>query len=213
MVGEFYDDPLAFVVAFFPWGMPGPLEHFAGPDEWQRQELKEIGRQVRLRAFNGRDPAAPIRRAISSGHGIGKSALTAFIVLWLMSTRPGAQGTVTANTHTQLETKTWAAIQKWHKLCLTASWFICTTGRLYHRHHKETWFCTPQTCKEENSEAFAGQHAATSSSFYIFDEASAVPDKIFEVAEGRADRWGAAHLLIWQPDPVQRQTASRVLRQ
>ena len=101
-----------------------------------------------------------------------------------MSTRPGAQGTVTANTHTQLETKTWAAIQKWLKLCLTGSWFICTTGRLYHRHHKETWFCTPQTCKEENSEAFAGQHAATASSFYIFDEASAVPDKIFEVAEG-----------------------------
>ena len=46
------------------------------------------------------------------------------------------------------------------------------------------WLCTPQTCKEENSEAFAGQHAATASSVYIFDEASAVPDKIFEVAEG-----------------------------
>jgi hypothetical protein len=147
MVGDCYYDPLAFVVAFFQWGVPGtPLEHFAGPDEWQRQELKEIGRQVRLRAFNGRDPVSPIRRAISSGHGIGKSALTAFIVLWLMSTRPGAQGTVTANTHTQLETKTWAAIQKWQKLCLTGPWFICTTGRLYHRSSKETWFCTPQTC-------------------------------------------------------------------
>src|ERR1700687_116936 len=32
-------------------------------------------------------------------------------------------------------------------------------------------------------EAFAGQHA-DASSFYVFDEASAVPDKIFEVAEG-----------------------------
>ena len=37
---------------------------------------------------------------------------------------------------------------------------------------------------EENSEAFAGQHAASSTSFYIFDEASAVPDKIYEVREG-----------------------------
>jgi hypothetical protein len=35
-----------------------------------------------------------------------------------------------------------------------------------------------------NSEAFAGQHAATSTSFYVFDEASGVPDKIHEVAEG-----------------------------
>src|SRR6266849_2724679 len=99
-------------------------------------------------------------------------------------TRPDARGTVTANTYVQLETKTWAAIQKWHKLCLTARWFVWTTNRLYHRDSKETWFCSPATCKEENSEAFAGQHAADASSFYVFDEASAVPDKIFEVAEG-----------------------------
>jgi hypothetical protein len=66
----------------------------------------------------------------------------------------------------------------------TAPWFVCTTNRLYYRDAKETWFCSPATCKEENSEAFAGQHAADASSFYIFDEASAVPDKIFEVAEG-----------------------------
>ena len=33
-------------------------------------------------------------------------------------------------------------------------------------------------------EAFAGQHAADSTSFYVFDEASAISEKIFEVAEG-----------------------------
>jgi len=55
---------------------------------------------------------------------------------------------------------------------------------MYRPGHDKSWFCTPQTCREENSEAFAGQHAADSSSFYIFDEDSAVPDKIHEVAEG-----------------------------
>ena len=30
----------------------------------------------------------------------------------------------------------------------------------------------------------AGQHAKGSTSFYLFDEASAIPDKIWEVAEG-----------------------------
>ena len=184
-MAQYYADPLGFVLACFPWGEKGTaLELATGPDEWQRQELEEIGQQVRERAFDGKDPVAPIRRAIASGHGIGKSALTAFIVLWLMSTRPGCRGTVTANTYTQLETKTWAAIQKWHKLCITASWFICTTDRLYHKDAREDWFCAPATCKEENSEAFAGQHAANSSSFYVFDEASAVPDGIYEVAEG-----------------------------
>ena len=184
-VSKYFADLLGFVLACFPWGEKGTaLENYTGPDKWQRQELEEIGTQVRERGFDGHTPVEPIRRAIASGHGIGKSALTAFIVLWLMSTRPYAQGTVTANTYMQLETKTWAAIQKWHKLCLTGPWFICTTQRLYHKDAKESWFCAPATCKEENSEAFAGQHAATSSSFYVFDEASAVPDKIFEVAEG-----------------------------
>lgn len=55
---------------------------------------------------------------------------------------------------------------------------------MYHREHPQTWFCSAQSCREENSEAFAGQHAASSTSFYLFDEASAIPDKIFEVAEG-----------------------------
>src|ERR1019366_6451541 len=171
-VSKYFADLLGFVLACFPWGEKGTaLENYTGPDDWQRLELEEIGAQVRERGFDGHTPVAPIRRAIASGHGIGKSALTAFIVLWLMSTRPYAQGTVTANTYMQLETKTWAAIQKWHKLCLTGPWFICTTERLYHKDAKESWFCAPTTCKEENSEAFAGQHAATSSSFYVFVEA------------------------------------------
>jgi hypothetical protein len=55
---------------------------------------------------------------------------------------------------------------------------------MYHVAYPVSWFCSAQSSKEENSEAFAGQHAATSSSFYFFDEASAIPDKIFEVAEG-----------------------------
>ena len=83
------------------------------------------------RAFDGHTPVSPIRRAVASGHGIGKSALTAWIVLWLMSTRPDSRGTVTANTYLQLETKTWAAIQKWLKLCLTAHWFVCMSGVNY----------------------------------------------------------------------------------
>jgi len=37
---------------------------------------------------------------------------------------------------------------------------------MYHKQFKESWFCSAQSCKEDNSEAFAGQHAATSTSFY-----------------------------------------------
>lgn len=183
-VASCYHDPLRFVLGAYPWGEPGPLQHHVGPDGWQRDFLAGIRDQVTAAAFDGRAPVAPVRRVVSSGHGCGKSTVVSWLVDWLMSTRPHAQGTITANTITQLQTKTWAALQRWTKLCLTGHWFTLNSERMYYNGHKASWFCGPQSSKEENSEAFAGQHAADSSSFYIFDEASAIPESIYEVAEG-----------------------------
>lgn len=183
-VAEFYADPLGFVLFAFPWGEDGPLKHFDGPDGWQRDFLIQLGEEVKTRGFNGSLAVMAIRFAVSSGHGIGKSVLVAFIVLWAMSTRPYLHGTVTANTIDQLNTKTWATLRTWYARCITAHWFEMNSERMYHKSHKDNWFVAKQSSKEENSEAFAGQHAADSTSLYIFDEASAIPDKIWEVAEG-----------------------------
>lgn len=183
-VGQFYDDPLGFVMAMFPWGEPGPLEDFDGPDQWQREFLTWLGEEVKARRFDGSTAVPPIRAAVSSGHGTGKSTLQAWVVTWIMATRPYCRGTVTANTSTQLDTKTWAAITYWAKLSLTAHWFEINSARYYFKDHRDSWFCAPQSCREENSEAFAGQHAANSTSFYVFDEDSAVSDKIHDVAQG-----------------------------
>jgi hypothetical protein len=184
LVASCYHDPLRFVLAMYPWGEPGPLEHFAGPDRWQIDFLTRLGEEVRRRAFDGHTAVAPIRMAVSSGHGIGKSTLVAWLVNWILSTRPHSQGSITANTFTQLETKTWAAIRTWTKRCLTKHWFTVTASQMYYTGAQESWFCTPLSSEKEKSEAFAGQQAATATSFYIFDEASAVPDVIWEVAEG-----------------------------
>ena len=183
-IRRFYADPLEFVKWGWRWGLPGPLERFSGPDTWQKEFLIDLGEQVRARNFNGRDPVDPIRMTVSSGHGVGKSALAGWLVTWIMSTRKYSQGTITANTFTQLETKTWASIQHWFGMCRTARDFYITSSGIKHRQFRESWKCTPQTCKEENSEAFAGQHAATSTSFYLFDEASSIPEIIWQVAEG-----------------------------
>src|SRR6185295_8272306 len=72
-VSQYYDDPLGFVLACFPWGEGGPLEKQPGPDAWQIEALEDIGRQVRARCFDGQNAVDPIRIAVSSGHGIGKS--------------------------------------------------------------------------------------------------------------------------------------------
>ena len=183
-IASFYADPLGFVLYAYPWGEPGPLKDYSGPDKWQAEMLRGIGEEVKRNKFDGVKAVAPVRRAAASGHGVGKTTVVAWLVDWVMSTRPHAQGTVTANTFTQLETKTWAAVKRWTALCLTGHWFAINDNRMYHLEHRDSWFCAPQSSKEENSEAFAGQHAATSTSFYCFDEDSGIPDAIHEVSEG-----------------------------
>jgi len=200
-MGRFFDDPLGFVIYAWDWDKDQALQVVElqspwreryrcryGPDAWACEFLDGIGAQVRANGFDCTQPVAPIRCAISSGHGIGKSAMTAWLVNWIMSTRPYCKGVVTANTAEQIASKTWAEIAKWTRRSINGHWFRVTTGkgamRMTHVQHPESWRVDAQTCREENSESFAGLHAATSTPFYIFDEASAVPDKIWEVAEG-----------------------------
>lgn len=186
-MGRFFYDPLGFVMYAFEWGV-GELEGFDGPDEWQREFLEAWGKAIRENDFDGVTPVPAYRDATSSGHGIGKSALSSWAILFIMSTRPHSKGVVTANTSEQLRTKTWGELGKWKKRCITGHWFEYNNGKgnmnIYHPDHPESWRVDGQTCREENSESFAGLHAATSSPWYLFDEASAVPDKIWEVAEG-----------------------------
>ena len=183
-VAKTINDPLGFVRSCYPWGERGPLEHYTGPDVWQAELLRDIGQEVRLRKFDGHTAVLPIRQAVSSGHGIGKSTVCGWLTNWIMSTRPHSVGTVTANTFPQLASKTWPAIQKWTRLCLTSHWFEIGNAKIYARQAPESWFVTAQTCRAENSEAFHGQHAARSTSWYLFDEASAIPDEIWAAAEG-----------------------------
>ena len=183
-LADFYADPLGFVLFAYPWGEPGPLESADGPDENQKEFLSSLGQEVRGRGFDGVNPVLPILMAETSGHGTGKSAMGAWLCDWLLSTRPHSVGTVTAGTFKQLDERTWAAIQFWTKLCITAHWFDIQASGIYHKEFPDTWKAQCQTSKEENAQSFAGQHARTSTSWYLFDEASEVPDKVFETAYG-----------------------------
>lgn len=201
-LGDFVCDPLGYVMFAFPWDSYVPIQRVKlqspykerfpgckfGPDVWACEFLDGVRDEIMARRFDGTTPVTPIRMATVSGHGIGKSVLVAWLIKFILDTRPRSVGTVTANTADQLKTKTWAELGKWHKLSITEHRFNYNSGRgamrLTHKKHPEEWKCSAQTCREENSEAFAGQHAASATSFYIFDEASAVPDKIYEVREG-----------------------------
>ena len=175
-----YEDFHRFVMFAFPWGEAGTeLAEYKGPDEWQLVVME----CVKIHLQN--DPMAIYRDATASGHGIGKSTLCAWIMLWMMSTRPHLNGIITANTWTQLKTKTWRELAIWHKRLINRHWFKWTETRFFHVEHPETWYCSPIPNSEHNSEAFAGQHGRHT--LIIYDEASAIPDKIWEVSGGVND--------------------------
>jgi len=215
-LAAFYDDPLGFVMYAFPWDrdpslqlvpLPSPwnlvYDCAFGPDAWACELLDDIGRAVCERGFNGVDAVAPLQYAISSGHGIGKSAMAAWLTLWVMSTRPHSKGVVTANTGEQLSSKTWAGVSTWLAKSVVRHWFTITTGkgamRLTHNVFPDSWRVDAQTSREENSESFAGLHAASSTPWYLFDEASAIPAKIWEVAEGGKTDGEPMHFAFGNP--------------
>src|SRR5258708_29256869 len=92
-------DPLGFVRYAYPWG-EGDLAESAGPWPWQGEILTALGQHLKY----PKPRQQPCRIAVSSGHGIGKSALLAQIVSWAPSTCQDCKNVVSANTGTQLAT-------------------------------------------------------------------------------------------------------------
>ena len=178
-LAKYSNDPLGFVLFAFPWGEPGELAKFSGPEAWQITLLEDI-RKGLLTV----DQAIRIARV--SGHGIGKSAVVSWLILWGMSTVEDTIGVVTANTENQLKTKTWVQLAKWFRLFIGRELFEFTATKLcsIDPEHAHTWRFDMVPWSERNTEAFAGLHNQGKRIMLIFDEASAIPDAIWEVAEG-----------------------------
>lgn len=184
-VSNFYADLYGFIMFAYPWGEKGTeLEHFKGPERWIAEVADEISDKVALHKFDNKTPVPVIYVGIASGNGCAKSTFAAMVVDWIMSTRPLCQGTVTANTGAQLATKTWPQIEKWTKLCITSGWWNIQSESVRHKLKEKDWAVNAVTWSLQNTQSFAGQHARTSSSFYVFDEASHTPEEIMEQADG-----------------------------
>ena len=177
-LAQFAYDPYKFVIAAFPWGEPGPLENMR-PQAWQKRILNEIHDGLKT-------PDQAIREAVASGHGIGKSALVSWIILWAMSTHADTRGVVTANTDGQLKSKTWAELSTWYYRFICKEMFVLTATSMFSAQpgHEKTWRIDAIPWSERNTEAFAGLHNHGKRILIVFDEASAIIDKIWEVTDG-----------------------------
>jgi len=189
-VQRFVYDPYGFVLWAFPWGS-GELEGEEGPDVWQARQLMEVGSTWLD------DPEATIQEAIASGHGIGKSAQVSWLILWMMATRPFLAGWVTANTKTQLTSKTWRELAVWHNRLICRHWFKWSPTRFFHVDHPKTWGVDAIPWSAHNSEAFAGLHAKHV--LMMMDEASGIDDVIWEVASGAMTTPRAAWFVFGNP--------------
>jgi phage terminase large subunit len=119
-----------------------------------------------------------------SGHGVGKSTVLAWLILWFLFTRYNAQIPCTAPTSSQMHDILWKEVAIWlNKLPdIIKKKFVMTGEYIRIEESPDTWFARARTAKRETPEALAGVHGEHV--MFVIDEASGVPEEVFNVAEG-----------------------------
>jgi phage terminase large subunit len=147
--------------------------------------------------------------SVRSGHGIGKSSSAAWIISWFLETHDFAKVPCTAPTSRQLRDILWGELSKWRRIAdeLSAArhdaacfhltnLFRLINDSLIDPSAKE-WGAFARTAKKETPEALQGFHA--DHLLFVIDEASGVPEEVFEAAEGALSSPGARVLLLGNP--------------
>jgi len=136
-----------------------------------------------------------LRKAVSSGRGIGKSALVSWLILWMLTTRIGSTVIVSANSEAQLRSVTWGELTKWAAMIINNHWWEISATKLtpakwvselVERDLKKGtryWAAEGKLWSEENPDSYAGVHNHDGM-MLIFDEASGIPDAIWSVGAG-----------------------------
>lgn len=157
----------------------------AKPDIHQRDILNSVAKY----------PMTTVR----SGHGIGKSAVESWLVIWFLSTRPFPKIPCTAPTQHQLWDILWAEIAKWLRSNPALSQeLIWTKEKVYMRGHPEEWFAVGRTASKPD--ALQGFHA--DHLLYVIDEASGVKDDIFEPVLGALSTEDAKLVMCGNPTKI-----------
>jgi hypothetical protein len=134
--------------------------------------------------------------SVRSGHGVGKSAVEAWVAIWFLSTRPFPKIPCTAPTQHQLFDILWAEISKWLRNAPgLQNEIVWTKEKVYLKGYPEEWFAVARTATKPD--ALQGFHA--DDVLYIIDEASGVRDEIFEPVLGSLSTPGARLLMCGNP--------------
>lgn len=177
---EFRFKPLGHARWAYPWNTPAlPAP---GPRTWQGEVMQDIADHLA-------DPETryqPLRIGIASGHGIGKSGCIAMVTKWALDCWVDARVVITANTEGQLLTKTSPEIAKWCGLAVTAEMTKANATSIVAtaKGHEKNWRADLVTWSANNTEAFAGLHNQGRIIVVIYDEASGIDDRVWDVTLG-----------------------------
>jgi hypothetical protein len=134
--------------------------------------------------------------AVKSGHGIGKSKLTGWLVNWWLDTR-GKRAPITGAGGDQLSDIIWPEVvmtndKKWEWI---SKQYEKTTEELRQKKARELAKAVLRTARADNDDALQGFHDC----MFFIDEASGVRDGIFEVASGAMGDPGAYGFMDGNP--------------
>jgi len=144
---------------------------------WQQTAiLMAVGAAVQKKALP--------RISIRSGHGIGKTTTLSWIMLWFLFCFKNAQIPCTAPTGDQLHDILWKEVQLWLSRMPKeiSSLYEWSNDYIKMVESPQTWFARARTARKEAPEALAGVHG--DAVLYLIDEASGVPEEIFNTGEG-----------------------------
>ena len=120
--------------------------------------------------------------AVKSGHGTGKSTAMAWLILWALCCWEDVKIPCTAPTAHQLEDILWPEVEKWRPRMLEPWRSSVTVTKDTVKMTGLPGFAVARTGRKENPEALQGFHAENL--LFLVDEASGIPDQVFEVARG-----------------------------
>jgi hypothetical protein len=137
--------------------------------------------------------------SIRSGHGTGKSTSASWAMLWFLLMRFPNKVVVTAPTSGQLFDALFAELKRWIGELPKPVQDLLTvkSDRVELAAAPSEMFISARTSRAETPEALAGVHSENV--LLVVDEASGVPEKVFEAAAGSMSGHSATTILLSNP--------------